>query len=200
MLDPPQGDVIVISGPAASGKSTLARALQKRFSRDDQLWMLLELDTFGRGVPRDWIALGDRVGRHSARGFTYGSAASGGLDLTLGADGRRVLGAFHRAVAAAAASGVHVICEAIVYDDADWQDWLEALGDLDVIWVRLHASVDVLEQRERADRSRIFQGLARGMSARAAVGAWDVEGDSGIQSVDELVERVAELLVRETSN
>ncbi|MEX0874296.1 MAG: adenylyl-sulfate kinase [Actinomycetota bacterium] len=45
MRDQSQGCVIVISGPAASGKSTLARALQKRFSRDDELWMLLEMDT-----------------------------------------------------------------------------------------------------------------------------------------------------------
>ncbi len=160
----------------------------------------MELDAFGRGVPHAWIAFGDRAGRYADQGFVYGPSPTGGLDLTLGPDGRRVLGAFHRAVAAAAASGMNVICEAIVHDEADRQDWADALGGTAAIWVRLTAALEVLEGREQADRSRIFQGLARGMSARSLMGTWDVEGDSGVESVDELVDRVRELVVREQPN
>ena len=182
------------------GKSTLARGLQAYFGRDGQHWLVFELDSFGRGVPRDWIAVGRHVGHSAARGFTYGPVDSGGLDLILGTDGRRVLAAFHRAVAATVSSGMDVICETIVYDADDHRDWLDALGDIEAIWVRLHASIDLLEERERANRTRLFQGLARGMSARPKVGTYDVEGDSGVQTVDELVERTLESLVRKQSN
>jgi chloramphenicol 3-O-phosphotransferase len=194
------GRLIIITGPAAVGKSTLARGLQTHFGRDGQHWLVFELDSFGRGVPREWIAFEKHVGRSAARGFIYGPVASGGLDLTLGIDGRRVLAAFHRAVAATVSSGMDVICEAIVYDDADHRDWLDALGDIEATWVRLDASIDLLEERERADRTRLFQGLARGMSARPKVGTYDVEGDSGVQTVDELVERTLESVVRKQSN
>jgi len=190
------GRLIIVSGPAAAGKSTLVRSLQARFSREGEHWLILELDSFGRGVPPDWIALGKHTGRSADKGFIYGPVASGGLDFTVGADGRRVLAAFHRAVAAVVASGMDVLCESIVYDDADYRDWLVALGETKATWVRLSASIELLEERERGDRSRVFQGLARGMSARPTIGTYDLEGDSGTQSVDELVERTIESLVR----
>jgi chloramphenicol 3-O-phosphotransferase len=192
------GRLIVISGPAASGKSTLARALQKRFGRRGELWMLFELDSFGRGLSPDWIAMGDHVGREAARGFTYGPSATGGIGLTIGADARRVLNAFHRAVAGAVVSGLDVICETIVYDEEDRADWSDAIAGIDVIWVRVSAPVDVLDERERADRTRLLKGLGRGMSARPRVGDVDVEGDSGTESVEQLVERVATLVERTT--
>ena len=192
--------MIIVTGPAAAGKSSLVRSLQTRFSREDEHWLIFELDSFGRGVPVDWLAFGKHVGRFAARGFVYGPGETGGIKLTLGPDGRRVLAAFHRAVAATVASGMDVLCESIVYDDADHRDWLEALGEIEATWVRLSASIELLEERERGDRSRLFQGLARGMSARPAVGTYDFEGDSGTQSVDELVERTVESLVRKQPN
>ena len=97
--------LIAITGPAAVGKSTIARALQAELSRRGELWLVLELDLFGRGLSRDWIAMGARRGAHAERGFVYARAADGTIALELGPDGRRVLAAFHRSVAAAARDG-----------------------------------------------------------------------------------------------
>jgi chloramphenicol 3-O-phosphotransferase len=92
--------LVVITGPAAAGKSTLARALQARFADRDDLWLVLELDLFARSIPRDWIAWRRRQGRLADRGFTYSQAGKGEpVSLSLGADARLVLAAFHRTVA-----------------------------------------------------------------------------------------------------
>jgi len=185
------GKLIVVTGPAAVGKSTVAKGLQAEFANKGQLWLVMELDHFGRGLPRDWVSLGTHQGLYGVSGFTYRRADDNSIELVLGSDGRHVLKAFHRSIAAVARAGLNVICEAIVYDDDDWNDWLEAVADVSTTWVRLSASLAVLEDRERADRSRVFQGLARGMSARKTVGTFDIEVDTSIEEASAIVRRIA---------
>ena len=164
--------------------------MQAELARRGELWLVLELDLFGRGLSRDWIAMGTHRGAHAERGFVYARAADGSIGLELGPDGRRVLAAFHRSVAAAARSGVGVVCETIVYDEEDWRDWGEALDGVSSCWVRLGAPLATLEERERADRSRLFQGLARGMSARVPVGRFDVEADTASEPAAAIAARI----------
>jgi chloramphenicol 3-O-phosphotransferase len=113
---------------------------------------------------------------------------NGSLQLELGSDGRRVLSAFHRSVAAVVNSGVNVVCEAIVYDEADWDDWSDALQRISCGWVRLSASLAALDQREQ-ERAGAAQGLGRGMAARRAVGRYDVEADASIETTAAIVIR-----------
>ena len=182
--------LIVITGPAAAGKSTLSRELQSQLTRDGELWLVLELDVFARGLPRDWVSLGTHRGRHAERGFVYARAQDGGIELGIGVDGRRVLAGFHRTVAAVVRSGIGVICETIVYDQDDRNDWAEALGDMPAFWVKLDAPLAVLEAREAADRTRVLRGLARGMTARASVGRHDFEADSAADSASSIARRI----------
>ena len=183
--------LIAITGPAAVGKSTLARALQAELGRRGELWLLLELDVFARALSRDWISVGKRRrGRFADAGFDYTRAGDGGVALTIGVDGRRVLAAFHRSVAAVVRAGVNVVCETIVYDEADWDDWRSALGEISVRWVRLSAPLDVLEARESAEETRLFKGLAKGMLSRRAAGDYHVEIDTSVESVEASVARV----------
>ena len=188
------GRLVVITGPAAAGKSTLAKALQSHFAKRGELWLVFEVDAFGRGMPRDWVAIGDHRGGHAAQGFDYARGDDGSLGLILGADGRRVLAAFHRAVAAAVNCGLNVICETILYDDADWDDWADSLSGIRACWVRLSAPLAVIDAREKAERVPLFQGLGRGMSARALVGTYSVEADTGTETTRQIVERVTRSL------
>jgi chloramphenicol 3-O phosphotransferase len=183
-------DLIAITGPAAAGKSTVARAVQAELARRGELWIVHELDLFGRGLSREWIAMGSHRGAHADRGFVYARAADGSIALELGPDGRRVLAAFHRSVAAVARSGLGIVCETIVYDDEDWRDWCAALEGVASCWVRLGAPLATLAERERADRTRLLQGLARGMSARPPAGRFDVEADTAAEAPDEIVARI----------
>ena len=182
--------LIALTGPAAVGKSTLARALQSELVSRGELWLVVELDMFARGLSREWIAFGERQGRHAERGFTYARTHDGSIDLKLGPDGRSVLAAFHRSVAAIVKSGVGVVCETIVYDDEDWRDWSEALGDVPTCWVKLGAPLATLEERENADRTRVFRGLARGMSARRPVGSYDFEVDTSAEAASAIARRI----------
>jgi chloramphenicol 3-O phosphotransferase len=182
--------LIVITGPAAAGKSTLSRELQSRLTRDGDLWLVLELDVFARGLPRDWVSLGTHRGRHAESGFVYTRSDAGSIELAIGSDGRRVLSSFHRSVAAVAGSGVGVICETIVYDQDDRKDWSEALGDIQAFWVKLDAPLEVLEAREASDRTRVLRGLARGMLARAPVVRHDLEADSAAESASAIAQRI----------
>ena len=185
------GKLIIITGPAASGKSTIAKGLQAELARDGDLWLVMELDVFGRALPRDWISVGTHQGRYAQRGFVYKRTDDDSIELFLGADGRRVLAAFHRSMAAIVKSGMNVICETVVYDDDDWKDWCEKLSGISSCWVKLSAPIGVLQDREQADRSRIFQGLARGMSARKPAGAFDIEADTASEDVSAIVRRIA---------
>lgn len=197
MVDPAGtrwGRLVVVTGPAAVGKTTVARALQKHLSRDGDFWLVMDLDVFARGISMRWLSFGDRGGRYADRGFTYAPAPSGGIELTLGADGRRVLAAFHRSVAATVALGVDVVAEAAIYDADDRRDWSVALGEIEATWVRLTASVDELAARERANPSRVFHGLAEGMSARPVVGSFDVVADTGAETLEDIVHRVTEVV------
>ena len=189
------GALIAITGPAAVGKSTIARALQAELGRDGALWLVIELDGFARALSREWIAVHERRGRFADAGFSYTRADDGAIGLTLGADARRVLAAFHRSVAAVVTSGVGVVCETIVYDEQDWADWTEAVRGIPTRWVKLAAPLDILEARERADRSRVFQGLARGMSVRHRVGVYDLEADTSVEDVPAIVGRILSLRV-----
>jgi chloramphenicol 3-O-phosphotransferase len=182
--------LIAITGPAAVGKSTVAKELQSELVRSGEIWLVIELDTFARGLSRDWISLGKHQGRCAERGFVYARGQDGSIELRLGSDGRSVLAAFHRSVAAIVKSGVGVICETIVYDDDDWRDWSEALCDISACWVKLSAPLATLEARERADRTRIFQGLARGMSARRSVGKYNFEADTGAEAASAIARRI----------
>jgi len=185
------GKLIVVTGPAAVGKSTVTKALQKELTRSGELWLAIELDVFARSLLRPWIAWGDYRGRNAAQGFVYARRSDGSLELELGSDGRRVLSAFHRSVAAVVTSGVGVICESIVYDDADWRDWSDALRDVPACWVRLTAPLTVLDEREQG-RAAIGQGLGRGMAARPAVGEYEVEADTASEAVETIVARIVE--------
>lgn len=183
------GRLIVVTGPAAVGKSTVTNALQKELTRGDALWLAIELDVFARSLPRPWIAWGDYRGRNAAQGFVYARRGDGSVQLELGTDGRRVLSAFHRSVAAVVNSSVNVVCEAIVYDEADWDDWLEALRGIPCCWVKLSAPLSVLDQREQ-ERAGPAQGLGRGMAARPAVGRYDVEADTVAETSAAIVGRI----------
>jgi chloramphenicol 3-O-phosphotransferase len=87
-----------------------------------------------------------------------------------------------------------VVCETIVYDAGDWAGWARALDGVRTHWVRLTAPLAVLRARETDDESRVFKGLAQGMMARPAVGRYELEADTSVESVPAIVQRVVKVI------
>ena len=189
--DPKNGAIVVITGAAATGKSTVAAALQAKLSAQGSLWLYSGIDSFAQSLRRDWASFEGRGGPFAERGFVYSRGKDGALSLTLGADGRRVMNAFHKSIAAIARSGINVVCEAVIYDAEDWGDWVETLEPFSTCWVKLSAPLAVLEDREK-DRPQEVRGLARGMMSTQGVGRFDVECDTSIDTLEEVVGKILE--------
>lgn len=185
--------VVAITGPAAAGKSTIAKALQSELSRRGSLWLYIEIDAFAATLYRDWFSFDGRGGSFAERGFVFQRDDNNGLRLNLGPDGRRVLFAFHRAVAAVANAGVNVVCETIVHDDRDWEDWSETLQAIPVYWVKLGAPLAFLEAREQNRPSEV-RGLARAVMSRKPIGSYHLDVDTSAEGIDEIVERIIEMI------
>ncbi len=184
------GNLIVITGPAAVGKSLVAKTLQSKLSGNGSLWLLVQIDSFAKSLYRDWFKFDTNHSPYAERGFEFKRDNDGGLRRIIGSDGRLILSAFHRSVAAIVNSGVSVVCETIVCDDDDWRDWSEVLDGIQAFWVKLSAPLTILEARKKAERPPMLHGLAQGNLEEKPVGQYNLELDTSTDTVDTIVELI----------
>jgi len=186
--------IVFLTGPAAAGKSTVAKAFQKAQARNGAFWVCMDLDDFAKGISFDWYGLGAVRGPHAERGLVYVKAKDGALTMKLGDDLRRAFGAFRAGVLAVAQAGVNVICAASLVEEQDWAAWGEIGAAHPVIRVGLMGPVDELERREKADATRLLKGLARGNYAIYDRDEYDLRIDTTLVSAKDAAQLVAELL------
>ena len=188
--------MIVLNGASSAGKSTLALALQQALATDDRPWVIFSWDDFVPRLPARWTSVPGATGDRAADGCSYRVVRDEPLEalLEVGELGRRVLGAYHRSVAAVARSGINVIVEEVLITKTEWDDWQEALGDVDVRWVGVRCDVDTVERREieRGDR---YPGLARGTSSVTHFyPTYDVDVDTSATAPEALAAQIVESL------
>lgn len=171
-----RGRVIFLNGTSSSGKTTIARALQERLPEP---YMHVSVDGFFYLYPeRFW----NPTRQEDAVALARLAPA--------------VVSGFHRAVAALAEAGNHVIVDHVLQEDGWLSECVERWARLDVLFVGIRCPLEVLEQREagRGDRD---VGTARYQYDRVhAHGVYDVEVDTSVQDVDECVGRILEALER----
>jgi chloramphenicol 3-O phosphotransferase len=153
------GRVVVLNGTSSSGKTTLARALQRRLEAADECWVVYSSDDFTPKLPPAWIKGGKHTGRHAADGFVL-EHVDGAFELRVGPVGHQILAAYRRAVAAAAHVGLNVIVDEVILTREEWDDWQVVLDGVEVLWVRVDIALDVVEARERERGDRMI-GHAR---------------------------------------
>jgi chloramphenicol 3-O phosphotransferase len=141
--------VILLHGTTSSGKTTVARAIQRL---SDCPWLRLGIDTFWTGVHERWFEFGDGADE----GFRW-------LDdgqIVPGPVGQQLAAAMRAAVAAVARLGFPVITDD-VFIDPEWADaWRRVLAGVPTVWVGVFAPLEIVEERERRRGDRI-RGEAR---------------------------------------
>ena len=134
---------------------------QRVAARD--FWFLTGIDDFLAKLPMEWMSVGPPSGAFAADGVRFESTAQG-LDVRVGRVGRQLLRAYQTGVGAAARVGLNVIVDDVVIDGTHWDDWTGAMAGLDVVWVGVRCSPDVVAERERTRGDRVI-GLARAQTA-----------------------------------
>lgn len=177
----------MLIGTSSAGKSTTAAALQDRL---DDHHLLVGFDVFLRMVDPRWAGHGP----YARQGFRYDPSTvdeSGNVCSTIscGPVGRRILNGTHRAVAALARSGNHVIVDEMVLDQEVLADWRLALEDLWVYAVQVQAPLDVLVERERLRKQHA--GLARGHLPVNTLDSYDLAVDTSVRTPAECADVIA---------
>lgn len=152
--------ILLLNGVGSAGKGSIASALQDQL---DDVFLHVEMDAFLEMLP-------DRM-LDDADGFLFEQvedAGSPAVQVSAGAVGRTLMLGMRRAVRALADAGNHLIVDEVA-TAAEIAEYRDLLADHDLVVIAVVASLDVLEQRERARGDRMI-GLARWQFERIHVG------------------------------
>lgn len=150
------GKIILINGASSSGKSTLARALQKKI--DEPFWHFSFDHLRESGVlPFDRVRKGDFV-------WTAMRPA--------------VFQGFHDTLPALAGAGNNLIVDHIIETRAWMSSLLDLLGSFDVYFVGIHCPLVELERRERARGNRRIGEARNDFETIHELASYDLELDS----------------------
>jgi chloramphenicol 3-O phosphotransferase len=171
------GKVILLHGTSSSGKTTIARAFQRRAS---EAWVRLGIDVFWNAVDARWMEFGPRADE----GFRW-VERDDSVAIVSGPVGQLLAAATRASVSVTARAGLSVIADDVLIDRAWLAEWAEALAGLETLFVGVHTPLDVLERRERERGDRIL-GEARGQHGVIHTGiAYDVEVNTAASDADE---------------
>ncbi len=190
------GQIILLNGSSSAGKTTLAHTLQQLL---DEPWHHIALDQFRDGMGGRYRGLNSPQGTPGARGLNVVPVDHDGERVTevrFGDLGKQVLRGMRRAIAAFAGEGNNVIIDDLMFEPDFLFDYVEALTGLDVLFVGVRCSLEVVNARE-AKRPGRFPGTATShfhCVHRHCV--YDIEVDTSQSSprlcAQQIVERIAQ--------
>ncbi len=166
-----KGKIIMLNGVSSSGKSTLAKELERRLPG----FFHLSVDDFDKVVN----AMEDReAGRLIPVETEY---------------------FFHRTVAMFSDRGVNLIVDQILHDGFTTEDAIKTLGAHPVVFVGVHCPVEELRKREEARGDRqVGQGEAQLAYVHQQGEVYDVEVNTFHEGLDSCGERVMRALEHPT--
>ena len=155
-----KGKIILLNGSSSSGKTTVALALQEAL---DEPYHRIALDQFRDAMPGLFRGYNSPSGTPGYRGLNVVPMdhASGErvTQVRFGDIGHRMLRGMHRAIAAFAGAGNHVIVDDLLLHPALLEDYVEVLEGFYVLFVGVRCPLDVVNQREQRRPGR-FPGTA----------------------------------------
>lgn len=162
--------IILLNGVGSSGKSSIAKALQKIANKS---FLHIQMDTFCEMLPE---TLQDHPD-----GFAFEKIFEKGKPLVAiktGPVGERALRGMRHAIAAMAAQGNNLIVDDVMLENEP-EEYAALLSGFATYFVGVFAPLEVLEARERQRGDRLT-GLARWQYERVHRGRkYDLEIDTG---------------------
>ncbi len=184
--------VIVLNGGSSSGKTSIARCLQRLLG---PTWMTLGVDDLVRALPGgdevdDLIrAQQDGDGPVGAQGsIEFGPDGA----VTVGDDFRRAEASWYAGLAAIGRCGAGLILDEVFMGGGSSQERLaSALAGLPVVWVGVRCDPEVAAARERGRSDRVG-GTARLQAARVHEGVvYDLVVDTTAASAADCARAIA---------
>lgn len=182
--------IILLNGTSSAGKTSIARELQRRLPEPhlhvgiDHFFAMLPPRYLGNAPPAD-------------EGFRWIPPAAGsdaGTRIEIGPVGHRLIAGYHRAVAALAAAGSHLIVDDVLLDPSWLRDWVDVLAPFRVLFVGVRCPLPEVERRER-ERGDRAPGQARGHFELVHThGSYDVEVDTSRASPADCATHIIEAL------
>ena len=163
-------DIIFLNGTSSSGKTTLAKALQRQFSA---VYLHVPMDSFGIMFPQS--KLGD--------------------SQLCDAAAPRLLAGFYRSIAALVECGNHVIADTVAHPHHG-KVFEPLFANFDVVYVAVKCPLEELERRESARGDRNI-GLARSQfrEVHSAL-RYDIEVDTQQKNAEECAALIRQFLTR----
>lgn len=179
------GRVVLLHGTSSSGKTTVARAVQKL---SDEPWVRLGVDVFWSAVDERWMEHGPRA----SEGFLWREDAT----IVPGPVGQRLAAGMRAALAAFARADNDLLVDDVFVDPAWLDGWRTELTDIELLLVGVVAPLHVLEERERARGNRIA-GEARSQLDVIHQGIeYDLVVDTSRQSPEDCARSILAALLR----
>jgi len=184
------GRLILINGTSSSGKTTLIRRLQSILP---DLWLEMGIDRFAYALPGR--VLGEPTWPQLFRYVRPDGRSDGPFTIETTELGHRFIAGMHATAAALAETGLNVIVDHVLLEEAWLDDCFQRWAGYDVLVVGVRCPLEVILQREleRQDRT-----LGQAEAQLAVVHRWadryDVEVDTSVLTPDDAAARIASVL------
>lgn len=178
--------VIYLNGTSSVGKTTIAKAVQEEM---EQPYLRIGIDQMIDLMP---AKVNNWQGGKADLGFSWESKTDENGNplqiLCMGPLAKQMSGLLRDIVVAMVRNGQYVIIDDINYEGQDV--WKNALKDFDVLWVGITASIEIIEEREKARGDRQV-GQARAAAPIVHKGfTYDLFLDSSKEPTAQIVQKI----------
>ena len=192
--------VIVLNGGSSSGKTSIARCLQRLLG---PTWLTLGVDDLIRALPGG-NEVDDPIRAQRGGGEPVGTEGSIEIgpdgSVTVGDDFRRAEASWYAGVAAIGRCGTGLIVDEVFMGGRSSQERLaSALAGLPVVWVGVRCDPEVAAAREHGRPDRV-DGMARLQATRVHEGViYDLAVDTSAASAADCARTIASHLSASTT-
>lgn len=182
-----RGNLIVLNGTSSSGKTSIARALQARWSEP---LLYLALDTAIGIMPFQYTG----AGTMASAGYSLSQRVDDSgkiVDYSVGLHGKTLNKHLASFAASLCADGYDVVLDHVIVDDETMIDLAACLSSERVYFVAVHCDRSIAEMREKARGDRIL-GLVAGQlnKVHAGLREYDLSVDSSRATPNDLANMI----------